>query len=162
IVVGGGATPASSSAARRVIVCPLARGVFIPCCGPPVTSQQQPDAVQPIGCCPGNALCLPGLTIGSSPNPSKSTDSVVISGKMLPPATGTQIELGQRLPGQPQFKRMTQAGTDSSGGYSITRSAGHVQTNREWCVTAGAMRSITISQQVQAAVTLSASFWIVG
>jgi hypothetical protein len=155
IVVGGGATPASTSAAQRVIVCPLMRGVVIPCCGPPVSSQRQPDAVQPIVCCPPNALCRPGLTIGSSPNPSKSTGSVVISGTMLTAAAGTQIALWQRLPGQAQFKQMAQASTDASGGYSITRGAGHVQTNREWYVTAGAARSTTISQQVQAVVTLA-------
>jgi hypothetical protein len=157
IGVGGGATLASSSAAQGVIVCPLARGVLIPCCGPPTMSQRQPADVQPI-CCPQGPPCPARLTIGSSPNPSKSSDSVVISGNMPTAAASTKIALWQRLPGQSQFKQMTTTNSDSSGAYSIKRSAGHVQTNREWYVTAGALKSTTISQQVEATVTLTGRF----
>jgi hypothetical protein len=159
IVVGGGAMVASSSAAQRVIVCPLARGVPIPCCGPPVNGPREPPPgdVQPIVCCPGNALCVARPTIGSSPNPSKSTEKVVISGKMVLGAAGTAIELWQRVPGQSDFKEMAHTSTDSSGSYSITLGAGRVRTNREWYVTAGTMRSTTISQEVQSVVTLRVS-----
>jgi hypothetical protein len=156
IGVGGGATLAGSSAAQGVIICPLARGVPIPCCGPPTMSQRQPADVQPI-CCPQGPPCPARLTIGSSPNPSKSTDSVVISGSMPTAAASTKIALWQRLPGQSQFKQTATTNRDSSGAYSIKRSAGRVQTNRLWYVTAGALQSTTISQQVEATVTLRVS-----
>jgi hypothetical protein len=154
MVLAGGANLANSSTSERVIICPLARGVLIPCCEPLMASQRSPN-VQPI-CCPRSTACPAALTIGSSPNPSKSTDKVVVSGHMAAGAAGTQIALWQRLPGQPKFKQMTQSSTDSSGAYKITRAAGRVQTNREWYVTAGAMRSTTITQQVQATVKLAA------
>jgi hypothetical protein len=149
-----------SSAARRAIVCPVGPRVIIPCCGPPVVAPAQVSpALPPIDCCPANAqLCVPTVTIGAKPNPSVSGDQVVVSGQVLrAPASGATVALWQRLPGQSAFGQVAQTTADASGAYTFTRPARHVQTNREWYVTAGGVQSTTMTQSVQAIVTLSSS-----
>ncbi len=152
--VAGGSSAATRSS--RVIVCPLERAAAIYCCGPPIVAM--PTAPPPINCCPGNAMCAPRLTIATTPNPSTASRGVVISGQLVgPSAAGITVVLWQQLPGKPQFNRMLTATTDSTGAYTIKRSAGQVQTNREWYVTSGTMRSTTITQGVAAIVTLRAT-----
>jgi hypothetical protein len=127
------------------------RGVIIPCCGPPVATPQQPGDVEPITCCQGNILCPDRLTIDSTPNPSMANERVAISGHTLGGAAATVV-LWQSPSAHRTFKRLTQTTADASGAYSFKR---RVQTNRLWYVTAGALRSATISQQVQAVVKLT-------
>jgi hypothetical protein len=52
---------------------------------------------------------------------------------------------------------LLQTTTDAAGAYEIIRGAGRVQTNRQWYVTAGATRSRTLSQGVEAIVRLTAA-----
>lgn len=162
LVVGGGLTVASSSAATRasrIVVCPVAAGAPGPisCCGPPIVRARA--ALPPIDCCPTDAaLCLQTLTIDSKPNPSTADRQVVVSGQLLGATTiGVTVELWQALPGQTRFEQVAKTTTDASGAYAITRSARQVQTDREWYVTASTMRSRTMAQTVQAVVTLAAT-----
>lgn len=158
-LAGAGMTlPTSSGATRstRVIVCPQLAGVIIPCCGPPVAQPAQIGPLQPI-CCPQNALCASSLTIRSSPNPSSADGRVVISGQLLgAPTAGVPVVLWQELPGQSQFHRLLQTTTGATGKYLLMRDAGLDQTNREWYATADGTRSATISQSVEATITLVA------
>jgi hypothetical protein len=157
MVVLGAFTLASSSAApltSRLVICPQLGGVMIPCCGPPVSHASTPT-VEPISCCPATAICAPALTIGTTPNPSTANGQVVIWGRLLRTVSpAASVALWQQLPGQQKFQRMLETATDSGGNYSITRGAGHVQTNRRWYVTADGMLSQTISQDVRAVVAL--------
>jgi len=157
MIAGGWLTLASSLAAqrsRRLVICPVVAGGIGPCCGPPLS--QANAAAEPVTCCPPNAaaLCVPSLTISSSPNPSRSSAAVVISGQLLGAgASSIPVVLWQELAGERQFERLLQTTTDA-GSYTITRDAGRVQTNREWYVTADGMQSGTIKQSVEADVTL--------
>lgn len=160
-LLGGAELPlASSSAATRspaVIICPLAPGVIIPCCGPPIVRTVM-SAPQPIDCCPTPRPCLSTVTIDSTPNPSMTDHGVVISGQVLGARTvGVPVVLWQRLPGESQFQQIATATTDASGKYTIKRTARHVDTDREWYVTVGAARSPTLSQGVAAVVALEAT-----
>jgi hypothetical protein len=97
------------------------------------------------------------LTIDSKPNPSTADRQVVVSGRLLGATTvGVPVELWQALPGQTRFTQVAKTTTDASGAYAITRSPRQVQTDRQWYVTAGTMRSRTMAQTVQAVVTLAA------
>ncbi len=108
------------------------------------------------GCCPGNAaLCVMGLSISSSPNPSTAPRKVLISGRLLSGVSSSgPVVVWERLPGQSQFHRLLQQTPDSTGQYSARVAP---TTNREWYASANGMRSITVQQQVEAVVTLSAS-----
>ncbi len=153
---------AMPSPAAPIVICPVAGatngpdpGGVVTCCGPPVVQSASPTIVPPIGCCPGNAMCVAMLSINSAPNPSTELQNVVISGRVpstSPPATN--VELWQQLPGQTQFQQLLSQPTDGSGNYAITQTPA---TNRQWYVTADSLRSVTIQQQVQAVVTLAAS-----
>jgi hypothetical protein len=179
LLVGGGLTLGSSSAATRssrLVICPLAAhalgpinccgppivraGAVVPpinCCGPPIV--RAGAVVPPIDCCPTNAaLCPQTLTIDSKPNPSRADRQVVIHGQLLGATTvGVTVELWQQLPGEHQFQQVDTTTTDASGAYTITRAAHHAQTNRQWYVSAGTIRSRTIAQHVEAVVTLTAT-----
>jgi hypothetical protein len=154
--------PSTSGAngSSSAIVCPLMSGAIIPCCGPPQAARDSSNAAaiaQPI-CCSG-ALCIQSLTIASSPNPSHANGKVTISGQVLRTATGTSptITLWQQLPGQKQFAQMIQTSVDANGKYTVTRRANSVQTNREWYASANGVRSQTLTQSVEAVVTLTAA-----
>jgi hypothetical protein len=157
LIASGALTLAGSSAAprfTRLVICPQLRDLTIPCCGPPV-NQASGLPAEPISCCPATATCAPAVTIGTKPNPSAATGQVVISGRLLRTAsTAATVVLWQQLPDQQKFQRMLQTATDAGGNYSITLSAGHVQTNRQWYATADGIRSQTISQEVWGTVTL--------
>jgi hypothetical protein len=68
---------------------------------------------------------------------------------------GVAVVLWQELSGG-TFKQVAQTTTGSNGTYQFTRT--DVSTNRQWYVTAGTARSITLSQSVKAVVTLTRSF----
>lgn len=145
--------------AAPVVICPVAAGSssgVVNCCGPPVMRAFKRLIAPPVDCCPGNALCATKLSIGAAPNPSVEPESVVISGRVPSAAavTTTSVDLWQQLPGQSQFQKLLSQPTDGSGHYTITQAPA---TNRQWYVTAGSLRSVTIQQQVQAVVTLAAS-----
>jgi hypothetical protein len=112
-----------------------------------------------VDCCPRNAVpCAQTLTISSKPNPSTADHQVVITGQLFGVTTvGMPVELWQQLPGQTRFSQVATATTDASGMYTITRDARQVQTDRQWYVTAGTVRSTTMTQQVRAIVTLAAT-----
>lgn len=159
-----GAGPGSATTARasQTIVCPLEpAGHVVTCCGPPVQGAQPccpptatgTEIAQPI-CCPPNADCAAGLTIGSTPNPSTAGHQVTISGRLLSGGAGTPVALWQALPGG-AFVQVAQTTTNSIGGYEFVRSG--AETNRQWYVSASSLHSATIDQSVRAVVTLSKS-----
>jgi hypothetical protein len=144
---------ARASAGHRVLastpaVCPVISG--IPCCQ---------IAVDPsiIPCCQPTIIKCPGLlTISSWRDPSSARQAVKISGRLMTAgSTGATVTLWQELPGHAGFHQVAQTNTDSAGAYTFTRRAGSVQTNRSWYVTALGMKSVTVTQMVRAAVSLT-------
>ncbi len=156
LLIGAGAFAISSSSASprssRTIVCPLSAAKPRNCCAPPI-------ALAGAGrfCCPGTARCATRLTIDGDPNPSTAGQSVVISGRLLGASatSSTRVVLWHQLPGQRQFHRVASTTVNPLGLYEIVRPGGTVDTNRRWYVTANDLRSPTITQRVQALVTLS-------
>jgi hypothetical protein len=144
------AAAAHSTPAASAIVCPQARGVIIPCCGPPVDSERTGD------CCPNATIeCGPRLTITAAPDPMAAGRKVVVWGQLIAASpSGDTISLWQKLPAAQGFQRVRQATTGSSGGYSFTFPAGRINTNRSWYVAGDGLTSITVSEQVLAHVTL--------
>lgn len=164
IVLGGSAADAIPHRSTHVMVpCPLRTSGPIPtCCGPPIES---PDAAT-IPCCPLNpatdsvpppccgtvAPC--SVSISASPNPANGKQQVTVSGAVLggTPA-GSTVELWQKAAGDRAFSDVGSATVGTDGTYSITAPA-TVDTNRQWYVVNGTLQSVTISEQVSAAVTL--------
>ncbi len=91
------------------------------------------------------------LTISSSSDPSTAGEKVTISGRLTSAATGAAIKLWERRPGQSRFSQVAQTKTDSAGSYKFSR---RPDTDREWYVTGGSKTSTTLSQEVQARITL--------
>lgn len=146
------AAPAYARPHAALIVCPLTSGqAVIPCCGPPVAMAG--PAASPCCVTPQPIACPTGLTIGSAPDPSSAGNKVTIAGRWLGSTAGTIVQLWQKLPGGATFKQVAQTTTGTTGQYQFVRGA--VETSRQWYVTAGASRSVTIEQQVRATVTLT-------
>lgn len=122
-------------------------------------SSVTPRACRPAGaCCSLGAVCVPSQGIQTAPNPSGAGQRVLISGRVPDPLrTSRRVTLWQRLGDQRSFHRVLTTFTDRFGHYSIERRAGTVQTSRRWFVSAVGFRSHTISQDVQATITLTAS-----
>jgi hypothetical protein len=119
-------------------------------------------AVGSIGADATTAPGIPGskpqlLSIGSAPNPSIAGKSVAISGRVSgasPSRVG--VILWQRVAGETSFRAAGHTTTDRAGRYALP-APGHVETNREWYVTARGAQSRTLAQSVAAAVRLKAS-----
>jgi hypothetical protein len=157
LALGASAGGASSAAAHPIahIICPLGAGrtMTVPCCGPPISGAQ---AVYP--CCAGAAMIacpVPAATISASPEPSLSGAVVTISGVVT--GAGTAVQLWQELPGRASFSVVASTTADSAGAYRFTLPAGSVTTNRSWYVTAGRVHSATLSHQVKAKLSFTAS-----
>ncbi len=158
LLIGAGAFAISSSSASPrasgTIVCPLSAATPRNCC-PPI------GALAGAGrfCCPGTARCATRLTVDADPSPSTAGQSVIVSGRLLGASatSSTRVVLWHRLPEQRQFHRVASTMVNPLGLYEIVRPPGTVDTNRRWYVTAGDLRSPTITQHVQALVTLSAA-----
>jgi hypothetical protein len=147
-----------------VIVCPLAAGPILPCCGPPVAHVRAAPqaiccpvtAIEPI-CCPVTTIaCLRRVTIASAPNPSAAGAPVTISGRVLNfSSAAATVVLWQRVAGQGTYGPIAKTSTDASGGYAFRRGAQAVRRNTDWYVTADGTTSATDAQGVRAVVTLS-------
>jgi hypothetical protein len=98
------------------------------------------------------------VTISSSPDPSTAGAKVVIAGAVVGnPVAGTQVVLWRELAHQSGFQQLAHTTTDSSGRYSFTLKRGTVMSDQAWYVTAGALQSTTVHQQVAAVVALASS-----
>jgi phospholipase C len=98
------------------------------------------------------------LSIDVAPNPSTAGARVLISGRLSAPAArGSLVQLWQRRAGQRRFGRLSQTRAGAGGRYRFARGRGAVTTNGQWYVTAAGVQSRTVSDRVQALVTLTAS-----
>ena len=165
---------AGPAGARPHIICPQQRTPLVvpPCC--PLPPQPSAADAQPIccgtaqccqtTCCPpatGPATCctptpcVPATpTITASPSPSKAGQKVVISGTA---PSGAAVALWRKLANQTSFHQVSMTDADSSGKYAFTLARGTVMADQEWYVTSGGAQSQTVSQQVQALVSVAAS-----
>ena len=73
-----------------------------------------------------------------------------------------KVVLWRELSGQTTFHQVTQTTTDSAGQYKITLSAGKVNADQKWYVTASGLQSPTLQQQVDAVVGLAGLHAVVG
>src|SRR5437764_9973654 len=90
-------------------------------------------------------------SIASTDNPSRAGEQLIIFG--LAPGAASAV-LWQQLPGQKQAVAAGRAPTDSSGDYLLVRAP---QTNVDWFVKAGGVKSRVLHQRVSAVVTLARS-----
>ncbi len=98
------------------------------------------------------------LTIHAGPNPVTDGVPVRVFGRLTGPSSrGRRIVLWHELSGWRRFYPLARATTDASGRYAIARRAGAVQFNQAWYVTAGPVRSATLTEHVYAHVKLSVS-----
>jgi hypothetical protein len=79
---------------------------------------------------------------------------VVISGTA---GSGAAVTLWRKLAGQSSFQQVSTTNADSTGKYTFTLARGTVMTDQQWYVISGGAQSQTVSQQVQALVSLAAS-----
>ena len=103
----------------------------------------------------GTAASLAPLSVLVNPNPATAGARVTVTGTL--PATRRKpapILLWERVAGQRRFQPVLRASGTTFGQYRLTR---RPDTNRQWYVSAGALRSPTITQRVRAMVTLGAS-----
>lgn len=149
----------SSSAAPRAhaaILCPLEPAQTVTCCGPPVARA----AATAVACCPvppAVTRCpqppppppTPAVTITSTPNPSSAGGEVTIRGISR---AGT-VALWQEVPGQTSFHQVATTTAGGTGAFKFVRRG--IETNMQWYVVAGGVRSRTVSQRVRALVTIS-------
>lgn len=162
LAAGGGAALAAGSVPARtdshMIVCPLEPNstITIPCCGPPIVTAASSAFI----CCgtPQPIACPIGLTLASSSDPSVAGQKVTLTGRWPGGTTGQTVVLWQRLPGAKQFTKVGQTNTGSLGDFQFVRTG--ITTNREWYVTVGSERSLTVAQQVKAVVTFSSSLLV--
>ncbi len=118
-----------------------------------------------VGHCPkaqGVQLAPTSLSIVVGPDPAAAGAPVTITGQLsgLGPRVrrcGITIVLWRELAGQHGFAPVARSRTNASGSYRIQVSSGAVVTNREWFATAGALHSPTVSERVQAVVTLAST-----
>jgi len=68
---------------------------------------------------------------------------------------GTTVVLWRELSGQSTFHQAGQTTTDSAGQYKFTLSAGMVNADQQWYVTANGVQSPTLHQLVNAVVGLT-------
>jgi hypothetical protein len=152
--------PVSAQVRAAQIICPLgASQAALPCCGPPL-AQPNPTAPTTIPCCATlqPIACPATVTIGSTPDPSTAGGKVAISGRSSSGAAGTSVLLWQKVAGATAFKQVARTAIGAAGQYRLVRPA--VETNRQWYVTVGAERSVTIEQRVRALVTLTRSLTV--
>jgi phospholipase C len=98
------------------------------------------------------------VTIATAPNPSTADEPVVISGRVAGASkAGLPVRLWRRLPSQQRFHLAFQTPTDRQGRYTVTLSAGDVQTNARWYAAARGVSSTTVDQHVRAVVSLQPS-----
>ena len=150
LAVAAHGSSASGRAQTAQIICPLARSqAVLPCCGPPLAT------ASPIPCCatPEPIACPVGVTIGSTPDPSTAGSNVTVVGRWFGGTAGMTVELWEKLPRSTTFKQVAHTVTGTVGQYTFVRSS--VQTNRQWYVTVGALRSATTQQKVRAIVSLT-------
>lgn len=165
LVVAAGLGPAAAHARARspMIPCPLVDAApGPPCCGPPIASPPADAAadccplpasgnIQPI-CCVGASPC--SVTISASPDPAVGAQQITVSGTVFGGApAGMAVQLWQELAGGAAFSKAASTTVGSDGTYSFT-APGTVNTNRQWYVTVGTLRSATLAEPVSAAVTL--------
>lgn len=149
-IAAPGSAPARGGS--HLIICPLEPGATVPpCCGPPVAA-----STAMILCCgtPEPINCPVALTVSSSPDPSVAGQKLTLTGRWPGGTAGQSVELWQELPGATSFKDVAQTKTASFGSFQFVRRG--VETNRQWYVTVGSERSVTIDQGVKAKVTVGA------
>lgn len=174
-------SPAGAAGSVPHIICPQQRAGVITCCPPPTNAAHKTNGAKssprivpccpvPTNCCPQSSgtccmqtaccatPCTPGaLTIASSPDPSTAGRKVVISGGVTsnPAVAGATVVLWRELSGQSTFHQAAQTTTDSAGQYKFTLSAGMVNADQQWYVTANGVQSPTLHQLVNAVVGLA-------
>ena len=170
------AGPAGAAPRSPAIICPkqaaaVEQPMIVSCCPVPTSATNSQANAQPpccatccaTTCCPptvkSGACCAqttcppPGLTISSSPNPSKAGQKVVISGTA---GSGAQVTLWRKLAKQSGFHQVSQTTADSSGSYTFTQKRGTVMADQDWYVTSSGTQSATVTQRVAALVALDA------
>jgi phospholipase C len=104
---------------------------------------------------PAGAAAVSPLSALANPNPAMAGARVAVRGTLSAPRhKPAPIVLWERLPGQRSFHAVQHVSGTTFGQYRLTR---RPDTNRQWYVTAGRLRSRTITQRVRAAVSLAAS-----
>jgi phospholipase C len=151
-----------------IVVLSLAGGIVALA---PTSSGQSPGAAAPT-CKQSKVRRLPlasTVTIYAAPNPATGARQVTVFGRLVGVRKGVSrcgiaIELWRRFPAERGFSPVARTFTNASGTYSFAFGAGSVATNREWVVTARALRSRTVSEHVLPTVTLAstATFAVAG
>jgi phospholipase C len=96
----------------------------------------------------------PPVTIQASPNPSIAGQPIMLSGTVRGAKGGVTVTLWGRQVNQRQFHSSLKTKTGPHGGFKFAMRPGAIKTNRFWFATARGGRSGTVSEGVQAAITV--------
>jgi phospholipase C len=96
-------------------------------------------------------------TIATAPDPSLAGERVLVRGRVPGAPRGTAVRLYRQPPSRRRFDRVAVRTTGRHGLYVFRRTPGVLYTNRRFYVVARGRRSATITQAVEALVTMSAS-----
>jgi phospholipase C len=99
----------------------------------------------------------PLVTLKASPNPSVAGQPIGLSGTVRGVKGGVTVTLWSRQANQGLFHASLKAKTGPHGGFKFLMRPGAITTNRYWFATARQDRSGTVSESVQAAITVSSS-----
>ena len=105
------------------------------------------------------------VSIYASPNPAHGGQPVAVFGRLIGGRVcGQPVTLWQRPVGASRYRKMTDLVTDRTGRYRYVFAPDAIDTNGQWFASVGAVHSATLSEHVQATVTLtsSATFAIAG
>jgi phospholipase C len=96
-------------------------------------------------------------SIATAPDPSVAGERVLVFGRVRGARRGTIVRLYRQLPSRGRFGQVAVRRTGRHGVYVFRRTPGVLYTNRRFYVVARGRRSATVTQAVQALVTMSAS-----
>jgi hypothetical protein len=142
--------PATAGDASQAHLQPICCGTT-PCCSTCCTTTCCPSTTT---CCTPTPCGSSSVTIAVAPNPSRAGQKVVISGTT---GASAQVVLWRKLARQSSFAQAGQTTADSTGHYTFTLRRGTVMADQQWYVTSDGAQSVTVQQQVDALVGLTAS-----
>ena len=99
-----------------------------------------------------------GVTIASSPNPSRAGQPVLLSGQVLGRGgPGVPVMLWRKRPLDGSFHSAFRTTADTAGHYAVMATGSDLDVNTEWYAEADGVSSPIATQRVRALVTLTTS-----